>query len=185
MRKKSLLVAFCLLFFLINVHSQLERKTWLVGGNASFNTDKNSSTDDRSTLIQVKPNIGYFFWDKISFGLNINYAFQRDSYNGHGINTHSLDIGPFMRYYFLNKDNLLNLFLEGNYAYGTYKTSGFYPISDGRQTEYSILTGTVLYFNSSIGLEFTVGYYSNKDITQDITDNGLQVGMGFHVHLKK
>jgi len=79
----------------------------------------------------------------------------------------------------------LNIFTEIEYLYGTYVTAGFYPISNGRNDHCSIALGSVIYFNNSVGLELSISYYSNKDITQNITNNGIQMALGFQIHLEK
>ena len=168
--------------------SQITQGNWMVGGNASFNSDKIHPTNVTTTNIELSPGIGYFIWDKFSAGLKFDIAFQKEGYltsSNTLINTNHLITGPFVRYYFLNEEKLLNLFIEGNYAYGTYKTSGYYTISDGRTSKYSFLAGPVFYFTNNAGLEFTVGYYNNQDISAHTTNNGFQMGIGLQVHLEK
>jgi len=169
--------------------SQITQGNWMIGGNASFNSDKIHSTNVTTTNIQLSPGIGYFIWDKFSAGLKFDIAFQKMGYPGPSntgyINTNHLIAGPFVRYYLLNEEKLLNLFVEGNYAYGTYKTSGYYAISDGRTSKYSFLAGPVVYFTNNVGLEFTVGYYNNQDISAHSTNKGFQMGIGLQVHLEK
>lgn len=182
---KKQLIGIILCIYSLTASGQITKGNWMVGGNGSSSTDNNSSTSAKITNIQIAPNIGYFILDKFASGLKINYIFQRESYNGHSINTNSLNIGPFIRYYFLNEEKFFNLFVEGNYSYGVYKTSGIYPISNGKKSNYSFSLGPVVYFNSSVGLEFSIIYYKNRDITQNITHKGLNVGLGFQIHLKK
>jgi len=184
MIKKLLFVMLCCTVF-YTAKSQISKGNWMVGGSGSFSSNNNSSTNEKITNISIYPNIGYFVLDKFSSGLKISYSYQRNSYNGHGVNTNSFNVGPFVRYYFLNKERQLNIFTEAEYLYGTYATVGFYPISNGRSDRYSIALGSVIYFNNSVGLELSISYYNNKDITQDIKNNGIQMSLGFQIHLER
>lgn len=189
MNKNKILFLLIILFCQLTAHSQIIKGNWMVGGNASFNSDKIHSTNVTTTNIQLSPGIGYFIWDKFSAGLKLDIAFQKEGYpsssNTGYIHTNHLIAGPFVRYYFLNEEKLLNLFVEGNYAYGKYKTSGYYSVSDGRTSKYSFLAGPVVYFTNNVGLEFTVGYYNNQDITAHTANNGFQMGIGLQVHLER
>ncbi len=171
------------------VHSQITRGNFLVGGNAMYYYNRNSFDNLRSSTFQLTPNAGYFFWDKIAAGLKINTVFQKQSNplgTGPGdINTNSLMIGPFIRYYFFPNEKPLNLLVEANYLYGTYKTSGYYNINDGRKNNYSFLFGPVFYFNSSVGMELTLGYFNNNDISTNTSNYTIALGLGLQIHLIK
>lgn len=68
-----------------------------------------------------------------------------------------------------------------------------YPIGTkgkGLLSEISIASGAELFFNSSVGIDFLVGYkIKNEDIkgSTGYTDkkNGFQIGIGFQIHLQK
>ena len=67
----------------------------------------------------------------------------------------SYSFGPFIRYYFLNQENRINLFSQINYDFG-FGENGLDVKSSSNG--YGIKAGTVLFFNSSVGMEFLLGY---------------------------
>ncbi len=184
--KKISLFFLCVIMYNYG-NSQITKGNWLVGGYGSFNSNKNSSNDLRTTRIELAPNIGYFIANKFVAGLKSDIILQNDSYysNGNGVKTNTYILGPFFRYYFLKEENSLNILIEGNYAYGFYNKTGLYPITNGKISQYSFLFGPVIYFNSSVGLEFLVGYNSRNNINTNIINTGIQLGLGFQIHLKK
>jgi len=171
------------------LYSQITKGNVLLGGNAMYSYNRNSFDNLRTSFTQVNPNVGYFFWDKTVIGIKFNASFQKQSNpmsTGPGdINTNSIMAGPFIRFYFLSNDKPLNLFLEANYLYGSYKTSGFYPINDGRKNNYSFLFGPVYYFNSSVGMELSLGYLNSNDLTLNNSNSIIAIGLGLQIHLIK
>lgn len=176
------IICLCVVVLLFNLsYSQITKGNWLVGGSASFsNTDYGSgaSTQYKRTDLQISPSIGYFVADKLAFGLSPSIVYGKAILPTNTGSSTVFNIGPFARYYLLQADKPFNLFAEGNYAYGA--ISG----GDGQHT-YSIEAGPVLYFNSSVGLEFTFGYSSTKYVGYSGHDNVLQFGIGFQIHLEK
>lgn len=98
-----------ILFLLIHKSSaQLDKKTWLIGGDFNMNysqssgliddnfADKNIGRyNDKTFNISLKPKVGYFILDKLAIGLNfgvgyINYSNQIDTFLGYnsGISNH-------------------------------------------------------------------------------------------------
>ncbi|MDE3143471.1 MAG: hypothetical protein KGL19_04905 [Bacteroidota bacterium] len=182
--KKTILLIITAGFIFCNAYSQITKGNWMVGGSGSFSTKSNSSSN-----IQFNPNIGYFFGNKFAAGLKFDFASQDLSNyvqsSSIGLIVKRFSAGPFVRYYFLDSEKSFNLFTEGNYSYGTYEMTGYYPISNGKNSIYSISMGSVIYFNSSVGIEFSIGYYNINDITLGVNNNGLQMGAGFQIHLEK
>ena len=94
-----------------------------------------------------------------------------------------------MRYYFLKPENLINLFSQVDYLYG----SGF---TEGTRTsynnEFNIKAGPSIFFNSSVALEVTLGYqYLNSKGTStnsssgELINNNFILGVGLQIHLEK
>lgn len=190
MKKHFILsTTFSLLF--VFSKAQLDKKTWLVGGNFSFSASQSTATDNiRTNLFQIGPNVGYFLWDKLAAGIKLDITLQRDGYpttgagTGHLLYNHFL-YGLFTRYYLLNKEKQVNLFVEGNYAFGSNKASGYYPISDAKISKYSFFAGPVIYLNSNIGVEMVVGYFNYRDAKAGTTISGFQTNIGLQIHLMK
>jgi hypothetical protein len=198
--KQYKILLLCLLLS-INSIGQLETKTWLVGGSGSFysyngvyNSPTNSNTI-KVNNIDIKASLGYFLINKLVVGLrpsffcNKGHLYENGNLIGDFGSTTKFLIGPFVRYYFLQQEKQYNLLVDINYLIG--KNS--YPTSTserGAINEFSISTGAEIFFNSSCGVEFLVGY---KKKYEDIKGNtgytdkkyGFQLGIGFQLHLQK
>ncbi|MDE3145143.1 MAG: hypothetical protein KGL19_13380 [Bacteroidota bacterium] len=182
MQKKILLIIIASFIFL-NADSQITKGNWMVGGSANYSTNNQYSI--KSSNLQLAPKIGYFFWDNFSGGLQLNTILEKSTLNGSVSKQNSILIGPFMRYYFLNAEKSINFFVEATYSYGINRTTNNSSSNNTKLDSYSFLAGPVFYFNSSVGLEFTISYYGNRDIDAQTVNNGIQVGIGLQVHLEK
>ncbi|TAH02022.1 MAG: hypothetical protein EAZ15_06130 [Sphingobacteriales bacterium] len=206
--KKTILMLLILVGTL-PIYAQLDRRTWLVGGSGSFTSTSNMLTYtnieyyEKSKIIQItlSPTIGYFVLDKLAMGLKpaITWYGGETRYNvniGSGNSyTGNLLLGPFVRYYFLKKEKPYNFLLESSYQIGIIKQF------DNKKRDInnlSLLAGTVIYFNPSVGLEFLLGYkrsYYNGGRETLLIDNepefftniqkGLQFNIGLQFHLEK
>jgi len=194
MKHFSFLFSFVL--FTISANCQLDKKNWLVGGTGNFFTYKDNYTaagqptiTGRLTEINLAANIGYFFTDKIAVGLRPGIK----SLKSNGANSASvliedvkLYIGPFARYYFLNKGKQFNILIDGSYQFGL--LSNF---EKGTTQNASIMTGAEVFFNTSVGIEFLAGYLyqknnlANTQLPTLTTRNGLYFSIGFQLHLIK
>lgn len=132
--------------------------------------------------LRVNPNIGYLLVDKTVVGLKTSIDKSGVRSSGTTKYTHYTDfkIGPFVRYYFLVKDKILNLLSEASYQYG------FEGSKDGHTSKniFSFSAGPVAYFNSSVGLEFLVSYSTYKFSAINGSDGTIQFGLGLQVHLE-
>lgn len=168
-----------------NINGQITKGNWLVGGNASFSQQNPSSTAIamfKQTDFQITPFAGYFLMDKVAVGLNPSLEYEKvSSYTSLIIN-----VGPFVRYYFLEADKMFNLFGQGSYSYGsnTLKTPGQQGQGEHSNT-FAFSAGPVVYFNSSVGLEFTINYSTKKFVGFTGNNKELSFGIGFQIHLEK
>jgi hypothetical protein len=191
--KQSLLIVLTTLTF--QSFGQLTKGNWLVGGTGNFLTSKNtytsptySSTSERID-INISPNVGYFIIDKLAAGLRSSFSKYKEQVNGAGggySNLNRFEFGPFMRYYFLSAEKQYNILSDINYQYGLY----WFTPTKGSINTFSASAGPVIYFNSSVGMEFLLGYYSRKEVIQQNGDiinhqKGFQIGIGFQIHLEK
>ena len=184
-----------LFFFLIlatslSTNAQITKGNWLVGGSGSFSSiiaeSKNSMGEEietHSSGLQINPNIGYFLADKFVAGLDlgINLANSQGPDNSNW----SLGFGPFVRYYFLKPEKLINIFSEANFSYG-FGLSEFNK--DRNSTGYGLGAGSVLFFNSSVGLEFSVNYTDTVSRDNSDSDSNFKnffVALGFQIHLEQ
>jgi hypothetical protein len=192
----KIVLTFILYFVNQSIFAQLERGIWHSGGIADFYSYKQnyetefSPYDANGTNINLNANIGYFISNKFSLGLKPGFSIVKAETSGGAIeNTQRYSIGPFARYYLLNMDNRYNIVTEGSYHWGFLggdKTTGSIKGA-------SILVGPVIYFNSSMGLEFLMGYRYRYEKFNDINrnpflidkQNGLFIGVGLQIHLQK
>ena len=193
---KFFLFAFFLLLFTNLSYGQLDKGVFLVGGTGNLLSSKYEYTSTTLSFssdrlnIGVAPNIGYFVADKLALGLRLNYSKNKEKVNGTGsgifTNVNRYSVGPSLRYYFLDKESRYNLLTEINYQYGLYR----FRTTKGNSNTFNASVGPVIYLNTSVGLEFLVGYYSTTETikqTDAITtkQNGFQLGIGFQIHLEK
>lgn len=188
---KKLFTIFVLFFMLQSAQGQLTKGNWLVGGSASFYSSKSTFTSPNYSQqsdgfdLSLSPNVGYFLLDKFVMGLSPAFSWNKFKDNG-GANSNikRFLIGPFARYYLLDTEKPYNILVSAAYQYGIYS---FKP-TNGNIQNFSTAAGPVIFFNSSVGLEFTIGYSSRvEDIKENYktTQKGLQIGIGFQIHLEK
>ncbi|HEU5164212.1 MAG TPA: hypothetical protein VFU29_01660 [Chitinophagaceae bacterium] len=193
---KTTLIALLFTITLTSAHAQLTKGNWLVGGTGNFLASKNSystptssSSSDRID-IKISPAVGYFVVDKLSIGLRPSFSKYKDVVDGTGGNINSninrFEIGPFLRYYFLEADKQYNILADFGYQYGFY----WFKPTKGSINTFSANAGTVIFFNTVVGGEFLVGYYQRKEVIKQNGDfitnqKGLQISLGFQIHLEK
>jgi hypothetical protein len=183
---KSVLTILTILFFSQTVKSQLTKGNWLVGGNISFaSTNYKSEAGQKNTafLIQAVPNIGYFIADKFVAGLKVNISRQGVKATGTSVYSHYTDanFGPFLRYYLLSTEKQFNIIAEGAYQFGFSKGD----VQKTSKSTFSFAFGPAIYFNTSVGLEFLIGYSSSKYTGYTGSNGTVQLGLGFQIHLEK
>ena len=191
MKKNILLIIVCLVL-IVNANCQITKGNWLVGGSGSFSSQKdkfdngNTYTNNAMTIL---PNVGYFFIDKFAGGLKANITLTKfkDEFNGNTIRSRQnrFGIGPFLRYYFLDTENKINLFSQASYQWllTTGSNNGI-AIPKSTLYFYTFTAGPVIYFNSSVGMEVTLNYeHYQRESTQ--YTNKYYIAIGFQIHLEK
>lgn len=200
--KQAILFTTLVFSFSFSSIAQLDKKNWLVGGSGSFNSKNDNfqattvTSEYTRTSIQLSPNIGYFIADKLSVGLKTSLSWNKNK--GLTANTTyststatRFDYGPFLRYYFLDKEKPFNLLADVTYQLGNLKLTA----DKGNRSNLSFMAGPVIYFNSSIGLELLLGYKIEKEKLTKSTSTpqflytqlqkGVQVSIGFQFYLEK
>ena len=171
-------VFFIMLIVSINAYPQITKGNWLLSGSASFSrlqSSSQASVQYKQTDFQISSSVGYFLMDKFAVGLKPSLLYGS---NNVGNSSKVITIGPFARYYFLKPENIFNLFSEGAYGYGIFG-------GGQKSNTFSVAAGPVLYFNSSVGLEFTIGYSTTKFVGFSGSNNLMLVGIGLQFHLEK
>lgn len=177
--KKTCLTILLVFNFYSITYCQLTKGNWLLSGSANLSMLKygsEASIKFKQTNLLIAPSVGYFLMDKLALGIRPSLIYGS---NNIGNSEKVFSVGPFIRYYLLKTEGLFNLLTEGGYYYGTYQSSGI------KQNVFSFAAGPVLYFNSSVGLEFLIGYSTTKIAHFDGVNNALQFGIGLQFNLEK
>ena len=208
--KKIFFTCVVFILFIHNINAQLEKNTWLLGGNFNFNQQKNNgyfkfinrgyslneNYYSNKVSISFNSNIGYFIIDKLALGVNFNFSYINDP-GQYGVITKDLilDYGTFARYYLLKKEKNFNIPIIINYAFlkKIYYDLGSYN-NYIKQNTFKFQTGLDFFLNSALGLEFLIGY-GYTEYNQNLNDyfisyenkyvNELLINIGFQFHLIK
>jgi len=197
---RRLLIFIIFLSFTQIALCQLDKGIWLVGGSGSFQSNKRDYTVEAGTVqykdidVSLSPSVGYFIKDKLAIGLKPSFSWSKTDHvrtivgnvsGGRGNNSW-LYLGPFGRYYFLQKDNNYNIVVDASYSYGIQSNFG---ANTGHSNGFKFMTGPEFYFNSSVGVELLIGYSSRKERYYDIGFSnyyrGFLTSIGFQIHLER
>ncbi|MCZ2299419.1 MAG: porin family protein [Chitinophagales bacterium] len=183
MKKQLICIILCI--YSLTASGQITKGNWMVGGNINFASTTYKSTnfsENTAYDFQINPNIGYFFTNKFAMGLKVGIRLLGAKGTGTTYSTYNnFNFGPFLRYYFLPTDNIINVLMEGAYQYGMEGNKN----QNTAKNTLAFNTGVVVFFNSVVGVEFLVGYSTYK--FSDISGNNvtIQLGLGLQVHLQK
>ncbi len=140
-----------------------------------------ASTEGSSGLsgFVVKGSTGYFFNDKFSIDISLNYTTNGDiDVDGISSKYNSYSFVPVLKYSFVNNEKW-RLFLEGGIGFGTIK----YKANNEEQNfirheQYSggiiIMNagvGADYFFNENFGIQFILPYLNVENNTSDYIDN--------------
>jgi len=111
-RQKVLFLLVTIFFCFANkLIAQTERGNYTLGGTAGFSRQTTTGGFSSSAL-NFNPIYGYFIYDRILLGAQMNLSFTGGGGGRRGGGL-GLKAGPLMRYYFKN-----NLFVQGDYSVG-------------------------------------------------------------------
>lgn len=184
--KTHYLFLFIILITSTTVNAQITKGNWMVGGTFSYNKLENTSSNtivDKESILTIKPMVGYFLKDKFALGLRSEFYNSNATIIGSNRNSFfRLELGPYLRYYFFPVNNRLNLFSESAFLLSLWKGNGSkWDSTNG----FLINVGPVVYLNSIVGLEFTLGYSSQFFRNNNGSLNNIRTGIGLQIHLGK
>lgn len=162
--------------------SQITKNNWLMGGQLSFDHSKTKTDQSEisSTVFQGKPNVGYFFVDKLAGGIAFDLIHSISKLSSKTRVT-TFGVGPFIRYYFLNTDNRINVVSDARIGFNV--TSNNQNSLKNRYTSYSFSAGPSVFLNSSVAMELLIGYTGYQASTS--SNNGIRASIGFQIHLER
>jgi hypothetical protein len=150
--------------------AQTEQGNWLVGGNFTINTVRNSTT------IAFNPTAGYFVMNNLAVGGSVGLEFDKFGEN----KTTSFGIGPLVRYYFGQKN--IKPFLNGEFSFISQKLKLPGSTNTENGINYFLGAGLAGFLNENVALEGVAGYNHTK--IKDIEgDGGFLFRVGFQVYL--
>lgn len=173
------------LLFTVSANAQITKGNWMVGGSGNFTNYKSTYQNNNVEItqtgngLQISPNIGYFVRDKFAVGTSANFGFSNPS--GDNNNSHGYGVSPFVRYYFLKPEKMVNLFAQASYGFSEGKSDSG---GSNKSSGYSFKMGPAIFFNNSTALEFTLDYNGSK-YSDNSKSNYFTVGIGFQIHLEK
>jgi hypothetical protein len=180
---KSIFVTVVL--FSITSNAQITKGNWMVGGtgNLTFYENKaiqnGNDVGDKGYVINISPNIGYFFINKLAVGSTISLGYL----NSNRYESQGYGFGPFIRYYFLKEEKQINVFAHAYYVFGESKSGNNINGDNG----YGFKAGPAIFFNKNVAMEVTLDYNSRKlklSEPNSSTYNAFQISLGFQIHLK-
>lgn len=150
----------------------ISKGNWMIGGTAWFTEHASFNNIEYS----IDPRAGYFLCEKFAIGLNVSYYFD-------GVeNFQRGSIGPFARYYFINKR--VAPFIEAEYNLGKsrYQLQGgdFETVTTKR---YGAGLGLDVFITRNVAFEGTVKYLYNKEGA--IADGKLGLNIGFQIFINR
>lgn len=175
------------ILFTISANSQITKGNWMVGGSGSFINYKNTYPDHITETTQtgyafeLLPNVGYFVVDNFSIGSIVSFSFDNPS--GPDNNSLGFGLAPFVRYYFIKSEKIINPFLQASYSFNRSKIQ----LEDGynKSSEYRLKGGSAFFLNSSVALEITIEYSSSINNVNNNQYDRFTTGIGLQIHLEK
>ncbi len=166
-------------------HGQITKRNWMLGGSIGYSSTETKNypgaLDQTNSEINIKPNVGYFIANKVATGIKLSFSHKKSSLSFSKYD--DFNVGPYIRYYFLPVDKMVNIIAEGNYLYG-YAGGTSAAERSGKNT-FSFTGGSVVFLNSSVGLEFLINYSTSSFFKNEVTIATIQFGLGLQVHLEK
>lgn len=155
----------------------INKGDWMVGGSASFSSQKYKGYEGTTTSFEISPDAGYFFANQFAGGLSLAYTSAKSTGEE---SVSAVAVAPFLRYYFLPAAQKVNVFAQGAYAFGSAKAGGVSASVNG----YSFAAGPSIFLTPATALEIGVSYTSlGGDAYAGTRDNTLGVKVGFQIHL--
>jgi hypothetical protein len=183
---KKLLLAASLFVSSTTIFAQVDQGQWLAGGSAGF--DHSSQGDDKVTTISIAPDLGYFVINQLAVGLRPEFGYMK-SKSKIGTTTSSSSttaffVAPFVRYYFMQSGEKVNVFGDASYGFGSSKVKGGTSVSGNY---YQVKAGPAIFLTPNTALEFALYYRSfGGDAYENAAgdrEGHFGVGIGFQIHL--
>ena len=199
---KKILLLFPL-FLSIAVSAQTSKGSFMIGGSGSMSFNKNDwngSGNTKQTSLNLSPDVGYFFANRVVGGLYLPLEVSRsktkvsslpEEYHGNG---YSVGVVPFIRYYMPVK----SFFIVTEASYGWYYSKNKFETSDpisgvviGEEeitTKYkgfSFAAGPAFFLNPYTSIEILANYQRTDFDAMDQSTFYLSIGFQIYLPSKK
>lgn len=156
--KKSILIAILLFTFNSGMNAQIDRHTFMVGGNAYFQNSKSVNASESYNQFRFSPRVGYFMVDNFAIGVGLEFS----AFNGSSVT----NLTPFLRYY------VKNFFLQGAYKYNTNYSAVQFDL------------GYAMFLNENVAIEPSFYFAENFD-SDGLLGRNLGIQIGFQIYLNR
>jgi opacity protein-like surface antigen len=183
---KKIMIIIGILFFGLSMFTaaQVEQGKWFLSGSSDLTfytgSERYKYGDDDSEKsmnlyeLNFMPRVGYDVIDNLPVGLNFDLELygEKDADDGDKYTETFMSIGPFARYYFLEKDNFMP-FVDASIGFGTdrWKYEGDEEPEKLSYMVYAIGAGASYFFADHVALDLFLGYehevYSYKEEGED------------------
>ena len=189
MKKIIVISLLLLLIFGKSSHAQFNKYSWMVASASSLwfsagsdYTKQDGNKINKETLMSLylRTGPGIFLLEQMALGLYVNSVYNLQKYKvsssgdeyTYKDGTLNLAIGPFLRYYFWQMNNLL-LYGEVIGAYGVYSTvvkALEKTKTAQRLIEFQLLMGINYFLAPSLALDLNLGYILQRYKQKDYSD---------------
>lgn len=170
---KSIIAIFAFVCLAQAISAQTVGKgAWMLGGSAGFSSTKVKGADGSTTIINITPNVGYFFANDFALGARLNFL----STSAGGNSNSNFGYGPFARFYVTDP-----IFIQAgiDFEAATLDLNSLFA-GDGSTTIHAAV-GYSLFLNNSVAIEPSLYiniYNGDKDnFDSDFTRFGINIGI--------
>lgn len=177
---KKIVLAVMTLTIGLGSFSQVNKGQWLVGGSANLDFSKQGNNDDsKVTSVSISPDAGYFFINQLAAGARVSFTSVKEKSQENAAT--SFLFAPFVRYYFMQSTQKVNIFADASYGFGSMKFGESESFN-----QFAFSAGPAVFLSPNTALELTLQYRSaGGDVYGDDRLNDFGVNVGFQVHLGK
>lgn len=165
--------------------AQTKKDWYIIGGNLS-NIRLDFQKSNTNFGLNISPRVAWFVQDDFAIGGEVLIGLE----TGDGFTKTNYGIGPIARYYLsgnaLESVGKTRWFLDGNVGFygANSKVTGFNSVTtNGLGIGFG--PGLAYFINENIALEALVKYNLTVGFGNSTTNNSLNIGLGFQIHLPK
>ena len=183
--KKIFSFSIAVLLFSMVTYAQTKKDWYIIGGKIS-NIGLDFQKGNTGFRFDLTPRVAWFIKDDFALGAEALIGLE----TGTGFTTVSYGVGPIARYYFkeraLNNVSKTRWFLDANVGiYGSNTKVSGSSSTNTNGLGIGFGPGLAYFLNENIALETLAKYNLTVGFGNSTTNNGLNIGVGFQIHLPK